>query len=308
LDVDDRFFGHYELLTILAEACEVLPQGWVAAGQASAAGRLPAHSAYAQLAMRRVGWQRGCLQVTGAHLTVRMATALQMDHGRWRQRHADFAAVAAQLIQHPSPRDAEAAGSMAKLLPKMWSVRCRNNTKEVFWRLTTNALPTADRMAAAAACICNTANPPPCTWALIFCPMAQWVVAAVKSELLAWSQQQQQQQQPAAAASSSSSGLFDVFGGWSASVWCMPVILRALSHLSASRAPASSPLAIWALTGGRWRCFVSFLSAEHVLGAVAATCGRGAFCQVLRSVRLLGCCPVGGLWLVSCCGGGLCVF
>ena len=113
--------------------------------------------------------------------------------------------LAAELNQLPAPRDDEAADSMGQLLPKLWSVRCRNSTKEVFWRLAVNALPTADRIPEAA-CICNGADPPHCTRAHIFwqCPMAQVVVSAVQSELQAWSQRQQQQ--PAAAAAAAAAG------------------------------------------------------------------------------------------------------
>jgi hypothetical protein len=106
-----------------------------------------------------------------------------------RQRHAQFAKLAAELSQLPAPRDDEAADTMGKLWPRMWSVRCRNSTKEVFWRLAGNALPTADRIPEAT-CIYFGANPPRCTRAHIFwqCPMAQAVVGAVQSELRAWSQ------------------------------------------------------------------------------------------------------------------------
>ena len=140
---DGGFFDRSELLLTLAEACTLLPQGLVAAAQAAAAGPLPTHSAFAQLALRHVGWQRGRLQVAAAHLTVKTATALQMGHQQRRQRHAQFAKLAAELSQLPAPRDDEAADTKGKLLPKMWSVRCRNSTKEVFWRLAGNALPTA---------------------------------------------------------------------------------------------------------------------------------------------------------------------
>jgi hypothetical protein len=96
----------------------------------------------------------------------------------------------------------EAADSIDKILPKLWNVRCRNCTKEVFWRLATKALPTADSMSAAAGCICNAADPPPCTWAHILwqCPVAQAVLAAVQTELQARRQRQHQRQPPAVAA------------------------------------------------------------------------------------------------------------
>jgi hypothetical protein len=265
------FFDHYELIMTLAKACEVLPQGWVAAAQAAAAGPPPTHSPFAQMALRHVGWQRGRLRVSAAQLTVRTSTAQQINHERRRQRHAEFAQLAAELSQQPAPRAADATDNVAKLLPELWSVRCRNNTKEVFWRLATNALPTADRMPAAAACICNTANPPPCTRAHIFsqCPMAPAMVAARQSELQAWSQHQQQQPAAAAAAGTCtfscgrmtsgwrarSRGCLAVAGGWSASVWYMLVILCAVRRLLASSPLVSGPLAMWALVGGRWQCF-----------------------------------------------------
>jgi hypothetical protein len=55
--------------------------------------------------------------------------------------------------QQPAPHNDAVANSVAKLWPRLWSVRCWNNTKEVSWRLAANALPTADRMPAAAACL-----------------------------------------------------------------------------------------------------------------------------------------------------------
>jgi hypothetical protein len=195
-------WGHFpihrfhERLLACAEACDQLPEGWVAAARAAAAaGPLPTPLAYAQVALRHVGWQRGRPAVSAAQLIVKTAMVLQMDHAERRQRHAQ---VAQLLSQQPAPRDAEAADSVTRLWPLLWGVHCRNSTKEVFRRLAGNALPTADEMAATAPCICDAAGPPQSTRAHIFwqCPMAQAVLTAVQQELQAW--QQQQQQPPAA--------------------------------------------------------------------------------------------------------------
>ena len=156
--------------------------------------------------------------------------------------------------------------------------------------------PTADRIPEAA-CMCHGANPPRCTRAHIFlqCPMAQAVVAAVQSELQAWSQRQRRQRhrrqrrRPLSCGRRTrgwhahSRGCLAVSGGWHASVRCMPVITPAALRLPASA--LVSRLTMWASAGERWRCSglsaAAFLPAGHGLCSVAAACGGGAFCQVL---------------------------
>jgi len=56
----------------------------------------------------------------------------------WQMAHS-LAAVAA-----PMPMGSQ----MGTLLGQLWRAPCCNKTKEPFWRLTVNALPTAQRRAA----------------------------------------------------------------------------------------------------------------------------------------------------------------
>ena len=263
--------------------------------------------AFTQLALRHVGWQHGRLVVPAAQLTVRTATALQMDHARRRQRHGQFAQLAAQLSQEPAPRAAEAADSVTKLWPLLWSVRCRNGTKEVFWRLAANALPTADRIPTAAPCVCDAADPPQCTRAHIFwhCPMARAVVTAVQQELQAWRQRQQQPAAAAAAAEAPRLRAADiwlarpspgVFGG----VWRLVCLCVVYACDSASRTAYAGQGALGHAGIGRRAVAVFWAQLQHFcqLGMASAAWRQRAaegpfvrFCRVSDSwvvVRLAG--------------------
>ncbi len=114
----------------------------------------PPQTAFAQQALRHVGWQRPGGDVLLTSITVRNATAMQLDRLEAERdaRFAAFAALAHAIDGTPPPAAAAAAPAARKLLAGLWrGIKIANSHKEVFWRLLLDGLPTAERRHTAAA-------------------------------------------------------------------------------------------------------------------------------------------------------------
>jgi hypothetical protein len=233
----------------------VLPDGWVAAAEAAAGGPLPTHLAFARTALRHVGWRRCRLVVPTAQLTVRTATALQMDHAQQWQRHAQFSQLATELSQEPAPREAEAAASVSAMQRTLPSARGRTSSGTAHWRRRWSLQ-----------CSRNSRRDGSDS-------SSQWVVRS----------RQRQRRLPSCGRLTSgwrgrSRECLAASGGC-ASVWCTCLIPHAARHM-----PGRGLWAMRALAGGWWRCSGPSCSTSASWAwpqRRGAACGGGAFCQVL---------------------------
>ena len=75
------------------------------------------------------------------------------------------------------------AAFLKKLLPQLWPLPWTNQHKEVFWRLTLDALPNSARLHNAVPCICGAPTPDRMHhfWS---CPVAEGMIAAPSDHLL----------------------------------------------------------------------------------------------------------------------------
>ncbi len=174
------------------EAIAALPSGWYAAAEAAvASGAVPPPSAFLGKALRSLGWLVGKRTVHLAGLSVRDATAIQMHHltAPRQARQSQFVMLVTRLDGlgiGPAPASSP---EVLTLLPKLWEVRCLNSTKEVYWRLMLNALPTADRIPTLTPCRCTPEGARPDRSHVFWqCPMAQAVVLELRTHLSTWRQ------------------------------------------------------------------------------------------------------------------------
>ena len=125
-----------------------LPQPWLEAAQNHTP---PPASAFHEVALPRLGWRlpQGIVHLEA--LSVRQATQAQLEdvQGRRQQRHADFVGLVLALSGRPALLPEERAVMVTRLLQGLWQLPWDNGHKEVYWRLTLDALPTAARRHAA---------------------------------------------------------------------------------------------------------------------------------------------------------------
>ncbi len=107
----------------------------------------PPQTAFAQQVLGHVGCQRPGGDVLLSSITVRDATAMQLDglEAEHDARFAAFAALAHAIDGTPPPAAAAATAAARRLLADLRRrLRIVNNHKEVFWRLFLDGLPTAE--------------------------------------------------------------------------------------------------------------------------------------------------------------------
>ena len=84
----------------------------------------------------------------------------------------------------PAPLlDKDQAAFLKKFLPQLWRLPWTNQHKEVYWRLTLNALPIAPRLHTADLCTCG-APAPDCMHHFWSCPVAGGVIALLSDHLM----------------------------------------------------------------------------------------------------------------------------
>jgi hypothetical protein len=150
----------------------------------------PSYAAFAEAALPSLGWRTATGSLTVEELTVRRATALQLVDRAGRFDIRARAYVAEALAASGVPRAArppgtDAPASMRRLLANLWSLKCGNDMKEVFWRLFHNGFPTAGRLHASGqrcGAGCSAVSPGRLHhfWE---CPVAQAVVAVLSAGL-----------------------------------------------------------------------------------------------------------------------------
>ena len=160
-----------------------LPPSWLVA---ALAGGPPPVVTFAALALPRLGWRFPDGPVQLQALSVRTATWAQLQRvGDQRQhRHAQFVTHIFAASGRPAPLvEKDQAAILKLLLAQLWKLPWLNQHKEVFWRLTLDALPTAARLHnAESACICGALVP---NWLHHFwmCPVAVGLLAVLTDHL-----------------------------------------------------------------------------------------------------------------------------
>ena len=160
-----------------------LPPSWLVA---ALAGGPPPAIAFAALALPRLGWRFPDGPVQLQALSVRTATWAQLQRvGDQRQhRHARSVSHVFAASNRPAPLVEKAQAAIFRLLlSQLWRLPWHNQHKEVFWRLTLDALPTAARLHnAQSACICGAPVP---DWLHHFwlCPVAVGLLAVLTERL-----------------------------------------------------------------------------------------------------------------------------
>ena len=176
------FIDHSRTCARLHACVERLPPSWVVEAMA---GNLPPATAFAALALPRLGWRfpGGPVQIQG--LSVRAATWAQLGRvGEQRQhRHARFVSHVLVVSNCPAPSsERDQAAVLKHLLSQLWKLPWHNQHKEVYWRLTLDALPTAARLHHVDPCICGEPGP---NWFHHFwsCPVAAGLLAVLSNHL-----------------------------------------------------------------------------------------------------------------------------
>ena len=146
---------------------------------------MPPATAFAALALPRLGWRfpGGPVQIQA--LSVRAATWAQLGRvGEQRQhRHARFVSHVFVASNCPAPSsERDQAAVLKHLLSQLWKLPWHNQHKEVYWRLTLDALPTAARLHHVDPCICGEPIP---NWFHHFwsCPVAAGLLAVLSTHL-----------------------------------------------------------------------------------------------------------------------------
>ena len=160
-----------------------LPPSWLVAAVAEG---LPPSPTFALLALPRLGWRfsDGIIQL--GDLSVHAATwaQLQRVYDQRQRRHAGFVAHVFAASARPAPLlDKDQAAFLRKLLPQLWRLPWTNRHKEVYWRLTLDAVPTAARLHNADPSICGAPAPDRMHhfWS---CPVAAGLLAVLSDHLL----------------------------------------------------------------------------------------------------------------------------
>ena len=173
--------SHSHIRSRLHDCVARLPPSWLVAAMA---GSLPPSPTFASLALPRLGWRfpDGIVQL--GDLTVRAATwaQLQRVYDQRQRRHAGFVAHVFAASARPAPLlDRDQVALLQKLLPQLW-LPWTNQHKEVYWRLTLDALPTAARLHNADSCICGAPAPDRMHhfWS---CPVAVGLIAVLSEKL-----------------------------------------------------------------------------------------------------------------------------
>ncbi len=181
-------------LTLLFKTLCTLPPHWAREAAAVDDGRSPAAMHTQPKAVQRILQYMGWVVVPPgggegkvynlASLTVRVATALQLQGVQQQRReeyHAPFLRNA--LALGPAVQVGEGQHQHLRLLlTALWRLRWDNHHKEVFWRLTMDGLPTAQRMHSGASCLCG-AVAPGTVHHLWECPIAGAVAVELEAEL-----------------------------------------------------------------------------------------------------------------------------
>ena len=149
------------------------------------AGDPPPAITFAALALPRLGWHFPDGPVKLQALSVRAATWAQLQGvGDQRQhRHARFVTHVFAASDRPAPAlEKDQAAILRHLLSQLWRLPWHNQHKEVFWRLTLDALPTAARLHTVQPCICGAPMP---NWIHHFwlCPVAAGLHAVLTQHL-----------------------------------------------------------------------------------------------------------------------------
>ena len=126
------------LLLLIASFLSNVPPPWVAAARACPVS--PPYSAFAEAALPSLGWSTATGSFSVMELTVSRATALQLGDRTARfdiraRAYVDEAQANSGILRADRPPDTEAAASMRTLLTSLWSLKCGNEIKAVFWRL-----------------------------------------------------------------------------------------------------------------------------------------------------------------------------
>ncbi len=161
-----------------------MPSGWVAAARDARQASVASDHSFEDLVVRSLVWGVGDSTVPIHKLTVKSATTHQLSSVRLLREdyHLAFATDALSLCGRPLPAPADC---MRKAFSLAWGLPWDNFIKEVYWRLTLNAIPTAARLhRTSAACLCGCAIPDR-KHHFWLCPVAQAVVQVLAGEVSA---------------------------------------------------------------------------------------------------------------------------
>jgi hypothetical protein len=174
---------------VVTELISAVDPAWIAAAEHADPLQLlaaPSTAVITAQLQERFAWatpQGKLVQLDTA--SVRVFTQLQLQSllAQRAAKHAAFLQAANTGLPQQLQPAADAA-QLGKLLSKLWKLPWDNNRKELFWRLTVDGKPTLARMhAVGGSCTCGVVGPGILHhyWE---CPVAQGVVAVLRSCML----------------------------------------------------------------------------------------------------------------------------